>query len=334
MFERKLWREQLREWDEQVKPRLTQAHQWLLGVELASLSDEALASHLKACAEMLDHAIYTHHRFDGCPIVPLGGYLVSASEWTGLPLHELLAPFQGASPISAGATDELARLSRAIGGSPPARAALSSGRAPDEVLRELREMGGEVGEAMRAYLRVVGHRVVTGYDVADRIGLEMPEILLGALRSALEQPHAHESRVAGALAKVRDAVPGARRAEFDELLAEARLIFRIRDERALLGDVLTTGLTRQALLEAGRRLAQQGRLEDASHAVELLPAELVSTLSGRDAGPPRDVLAEYVHYRMTKPYLDAPEFIGLPPSPPPLASWLPPTPRGWPLPWE
>jgi pyruvate,water dikinase len=107
-------------------------------------------------------------------------------------------------------------------------------------------------------------------------------------------------------------------------MSEARRVFRIRDERTLLNDVLMTGITRRAILEAGRRLAQRGRLDDASHAVELTSEELASILSGRDAGPPRQEVAEYVRYRMTKSYLDVPEFVGLPPSPPPPASWLPP----------
>lgn len=324
VFEKKLWREQVREWDEQVKPGLAQVHQRLLAVELASLSDEGLASHVRECAKELDHAIYIHHRFDGCAMVPVGDYLVRASEWTGLSRTELLAPLRGTSPMSAGATAELARLSKAIGGSSEARAALSSGRAPAEVLHELREAGGEVGEAVRAYLGLVSYRIVTGYDVADRMGLEMPEILAGAIRSAVEQPQAQEGTGVEALAKVRDAVPGAHRAEFDELMSETRRVFRIRDERALLNDVVMTGITRRALLEAGRRLAQRGRIDDASHAVELTSEELASILSGRDAGPPREEVAEYVRYRMTKSYLDVPEFVGLPPSPPPPASWLPP----------
>lgn len=323
-FEKKLWREQVREWDEQVKPGLARTHQRLLAVDVASLSDEGLAAHVLECAKESAHAIYTHHRFNGCAMVAVGDYLVHASDWTGLPRTELLAPFRGSSPISAGATAELTRISQAISGNSEARAALSSGRAPAEVLRELREAPGEVGEAVRAYLGVVGHRVVTGYDVADRTALEMPEILVGAIRSAVEQPQAQEDTGAETLAKVRNAVPAAHRAEFDELLTEARFVFRIRDERTLLNDVPMTGITRRALLEAGRRLAQRGRLDDPSHVVELESEELASILRGRDAGPPREVVAEYVHYRTTKSYLDAPEFVGFPPGSPPPASWLPP----------
>jgi rifampicin phosphotransferase len=324
VFEKKLWREQVREWDEQVKPALVQVHQRLLAVDPSSLPDEGLAAHVRECAEALAHAIYTHHRFNGCAAVPVGDYLVHATEWTGLSRTELLSPFRGTSPVSAGATAELAKLSKAIRDGSEARAALTSGRAPAEVLRELREAGGEVGEAMRAYLGLVGYRVVTGMDVADLTGLEMPEILIGAIQSAVHQPQTQEGDGTETLAKVRDAVPSAHRAHFDDLLAEARFVFRMRDERTLLNDVIMTGITRRALLEAGRRLAQRGRIDDASHAVDLAPEELVAILSGRDAGPPREVVAEYVRYRATKTYLDAPEFIGVPPSPPPPASWLPP----------
>jgi phosphohistidine swiveling domain-containing protein len=324
VLEKKLWREQVREWDEQVRPSLARVHKRLLAIEPAALSDEELAAHVLECAEVLEHAMYIHHRFDGCATVPVGDFLVSASEWTGLSLTELLAPFRGSSPVSTGATAELERLARAITASSGPRAALFSEREPATVLRELREASGELGEAARAYLDIVGYRILTGYDVADRMGFEMPELLVGAIRTAVEQPAARDSAAAQALTKVRDAVPERHRAAFDALLAEARYVFRIRDERTLLNDVVITGLTRRALLEAGRRLATRGRVNEASHAVELTHEELASVLRGREAGPPREQLAEYVHYRTTKSYLDAPEHVGFPPSAPPPAEWLPP----------
>jgi pyruvate,water dikinase len=156
------------------------------------------------------------------------------------------------------------------------------------------------------------------------MGLEMPELLVPAIRAAVEPPPKQDDGAAQALARVRDAVPDRHRAAFDEALAEARYVFRIRDERTLLNDVPMTGITRRAILEVGRRFAERGRIDDASHAVELVYEEIASTLCGRDAGPPREALAEYACYRMTKSYLDAPECVGFPPGTPPPADWLPP----------
>ena len=54
---------------------------------------------------------------------------------------------------------------------------------------------------------------------------------------------------------MRAQVPDEHRAEFDELLGEARLTYRIRDERGVFSDIWASGLMRRAVLAAGRRLA-------------------------------------------------------------------------------
>jgi pyruvate,water dikinase len=98
----------------------------------------------------------------------------------------------------------------------------------------------------------------------------------------------------------------------------------MRDERCVLNDAVVLGITRRALLEAGKRLVARGRLEDAEHAVDLRPEEVTSLLRGKDTtAPSREELAEYARYRTTKTYLDAPEHLGIPPSAPPPPEWLP-----------
>ena len=61
-----------------------------------------------------------------------------------------------------------------------------------------------------------------------------------------------EERIAG----VRNRVPEKHRAEFDELLGEARLTYRIRDERGVFSDIWASGIMRRAVLAGGRRLAE------------------------------------------------------------------------------
>jgi hypothetical protein len=106
-------------------------------------------------------------------------------------------------------------------------------------------------------------------------------------------------------AAVRDKVPAQHRQRFDELLTEARFTYRIRDERTYLNDMWSAGLTRRAILEAGRRLVASGKLHDAEHAVELTPAELVSMLRG-GSDRTADQAAADAHYRLTHTTADAP----------------------------
>src|SRR6185436_4410281 len=46
VFTKKLWREQLRDWDEKFKPASIAKHRELQGVDLDTLSDADLAAHL------------------------------------------------------------------------------------------------------------------------------------------------------------------------------------------------------------------------------------------------------------------------------------------------
>jgi pyruvate,water dikinase len=119
-------------------------------------------------------------------------------------------------------------------------------------------------------------------------------------------------------------VPPDHHREFDDLLVEARLTYRIRDERTYFNDTWSTGIARRAVLEAGRRLAADGRLHAADDAVELVPAELYAALRG-DGAAIADIAAERTAFRLGHTTDDAPEWVGGPePGDPPPAEWLPP----------
>ena len=59
---------------------------------------------------------------------------------------------------------------------------------------------------------------------------------------------------------MRKKVPEPHRAEFDELLGEARLTYRFRDERGVFSDIWASGIMRRAVLGGRRRLAAKGRI--------------------------------------------------------------------------
>jgi pyruvate,water dikinase len=121
---------------------------------------------------------------------------------------------------------------------------------------------------------------------------------------------------------VRSRVPGAERPLFDELLAEARFMNRLRDERGMYNDLWGTGLARRALLEAGRRLVANGVLPEAELAVSATHDELVGLLSGARE-PSVEELGRRKQWCETRTIADAPPFLGGTPSDPPPADWLP-----------
>jgi pyruvate,water dikinase len=323
VIEGKLWRDQLREWDETFKPTSIRKHRELQSVDPASLSDEELVEYLTRCREHHAEMIYQHMRHTGAATVPIGDFLAHVGEWTGVPTPELLVLMQGAAPVSAGASDELERLLAAIDRDPSAQQLLSSDDDPAEVLERLRSLEGETGEAASAYLDLVGYRLLDGFDISGRYALELPDALLRAIRVAAEGGAREAADVEGRIAEVRDKVPEEHRAQFDELLGEARLMYRIRDERGVFSDIWASGIVRRAVIGAGGRLAERGRIHESEHLVDASFDEMRDLIAGT-GGPSADELAERSRVRASLTAKDAPPVLGDPPHPPPDMSGLPP----------
>ncbi|HEV2124123.1 MAG TPA: PEP-utilizing enzyme [Chloroflexota bacterium] len=324
-LERKLWREDLRTWDQETKPAAIRDNLELQAVDPSTLSTEALLAHLDRCRENLKHQFYLHYLYNVPAFVPVGDFLVHAQEWTGRPHSEFQGLLQGATPVSRGSADALEHLAQAIRGDSRARALIASSGAPREVLDSLRGLSGEVAAALSAYLEFVGYRVVNGEDVGEPYALEMPEILLKAIRSAVEGVGVGgaDDALAQHTAEVRAAVPEPHRNAFDELLTEARTMHRLRDERALFCNQWAEGITRRAILAAGKPLAENGRIEQPMHLAEAGYDEMRSLIRHGD-GPAAEDLAQRARYRAEANFADAPPVLGAEPGAPLPAEWLPP----------
>jgi pyruvate,water dikinase len=325
VFERKPWREDLDRWDREVKPAAIRDHLELLAVDPSGLGADDLLEYLDRCRENQKRGAYIHHLFNMPALVPVGDFLVHAREWTGRPGAELLSLLQGVNPDPLGADNELDRLLAQLREDPAAAAVLDAAGEPAEVLAALRSLPGETGNAAGAYIDRVGHRPVNGEDVGEPCVIELPELIVGAIRSGLERAESPstEKDVAKRTAAIRDAVPGVHRAAFDELLEEAKLTYRLRDERGTYADLWAIGIMRRTILAAGQRLVAQGVIDEPSHLVEADYAELRALL-GTGVGVAGDELARRARYRLEARYTDAPPVIGGEPSEPLPAEWLPP----------
>jgi rifampicin phosphotransferase len=323
VFQRKYWREQLRDWNDTFKPASLKAHRALQSVDPDGLSDEALAAHLTRCRDHHAEMLYQHMRFTAAAIVPTGDFLAHVGDWTGLPPAELLGLMRGASPVSAGASAELGQLIAAIRQDPRALKLLESEGDPGRMLDALRSLDRGTGTAVSAYLDLVGYRLLDGFDISNPCALELPDALRRAIRAAVAETDAGASDVLSRIAEVRGKVPEKHRAGFDELLEEARLTYPIRDERGVFSDIWASGLMRRAALAGGRRLAGKGRIHEAAHMVDASLEEMRSLLSGA-GGPSADELAKRAMYRASHSSKEAPAVLGPPPPPPPDPSGLPP----------
>lgn len=325
VFREKLWREDRRRWEEEDKPASIEAHLALQAVEPRQLDLAELLTHLERCSRHLVEMTAQHHRYNGAAFVPVGDFLAHAAEWTGASHAELLTLVAGSAPASGGHSDELSRLITALDQDASARALVESDDDPHAVVEALTAMPGEAGRAAREYLELVGYRLLDGFDIAEPYALEQPGILLRAIRTRLQgaEPSGVAAEdLAAAAASVRERVPAADREHFDELLAEARVVHRLRDERGLYSDVWAMGLVRRALLAGGARLAASGRIAHAEHLVEAGYDE-ARWLLARGDGPTADELAARAADRASRRSTDAPESLGDDPAPPPPLHELP-----------
>ena len=280
VFEGKVWRDQLRDWDEVRKPAAIAKHREIQAVDPDALSDEELAAYLERCRDHHAAMITQHMRFTASAVVPTGDFLAHVGDWTGLPPAELLGLMQGSAPVSAGASAQLERLVAAFAADPEARALLESEGDPAATLEALRSRDGETGEAVSGYLDLVGYRLLDGFDISEPTALELPDVLLRAMRIAAEGKSTDDAGVEERIADIRGKVPEEHRAEFDELLGEARLMYRLRDERGVYSDIWASGLMRRAALAAGRRLAARGQIDEPVHAVDATLGEMQDLLAG------------------------------------------------------
>ena len=79
-FEKRLWREQLREWDEDRKPASIAMHREIQAVDPDALSDVELAAYLTRCRDHHAAMLIQHMRYTAGAVVPTGDFLAHAGD--------------------------------------------------------------------------------------------------------------------------------------------------------------------------------------------------------------------------------------------------------------
>lgn len=319
-----IWREAMRMWDDEVKPAAQLQHSTLGAVDLRSLDDAALVEHLKTCLAHVTEMVYQHHRHNCHALVPVGDFVLQTAAWTLRPPMEIFGVFDGYSPVSGVLSPEILGAVEALRADEEALAVLDSEGEPDAILAELRSRVPAIDD----YLTNVHFRLVEGFDTVNPTIGERPDTVIGRLRSAVAMTGNPSIERADALAAtLRAEVPAENQAAFDELLADARLVYRLRDERGLYSDISAIGLVRLALLEFGRRQVAAGRILDVESALELSREEIDAIVAG-SAEPTGEELQQRRALRAQLTLEGPPRHLGPPPpAPPPLEMLPPPTAR-------
>jgi len=318
-FAVKRWRQDLALWDNECKPASIVRHRELGDVDVEGLDDPALAEHLREVAAHVTAMVYQHHRFNMAAMLPVGDLALHVAGWTNLPPTVALGVLDGYSPISGVTSSEMTDAVAAIRADPAAAALVRGAGDAGARLDQLRAAVPAVDE----YVRSVQDRVLDGFDVVVPTLREQPAVIIGKLGAALvADPEAARSRADQLASDLRARVPDAHRAEFDELVDEARAVYRLRDERGIYSEITAIGLLRRALLEVGHRASDRGVIDDPALMLDATPEEAVLVLGG--AGPTGDDLAERAELRRRLTADGAPRHLGPPPPPPPPVDELPP----------
>lgn len=263
-LESRKWRADLKRWDEEVKPDSIKRNKRLQSISLESLGADKLIKHINECRENALEMMYRHHLFTIPAVLPIGLYISKVCAWSGVSSSELLNLLQGSTPGSKGAAenelDALVHYLEAENISPNEFSNIPA----TEVLKQIKSRSKDIQNALQRYFDFAGYRLVTGYDVTDQYGYDMPEILVNNILNHFKKSDSNNDNhlINEKTEAIRSKVPNKYHAEFDSLLEDARMINRLRDERGIYNDVLGTGLARRAILEAGKRMEEQGCLSD------------------------------------------------------------------------
>jgi len=322
-FTGRLWLQDLQDWDELKKDSILR-NSGLQSVDVSQLGDESLVTHLRDCRENAEEMVYRHHIYTVSSTLPVGWFLDVATRSSGFSVAEIVPLLKGSTPISMGlGGSELERVARAILAAGIDRQTLQAQRA-EQALAELRSIPS-IGAAIDAYLALAGCMLIGGYCISEKTLHESPNIIMARIFDALEALDTQGAKDYDEelVQRIRAQIAVEDRDEFDCALADARVVNRMRDERGVFNDIWAAGISRRAILEAGRRLVARGVLTDPELLIDASSEEMRGLLCGEDAVSEEE-LQRRRQWRMHKNIDDIPRYLGTPPMPPPPLDWLPP----------
>lgn len=314
-FEERVWEREIDEWFARDRHPFVDTLMSLAATDQRSLDTRALTDHMSAAAKVLRELTLWHFRGVPAGAIPIGDYLVHSEAW-GIEPVEAIDAIAG---FTAATTEPLANLDRVVDALRDDGALeLLEGQSAHQVLDALRSHRGRVSAEIATYQLIYGPRVTTDFTVFGETLNELPEVIVQSLRQrATGTGRVGSPRDAAVAAEneLRQRIPESNRAEWDSMLAAARRGFERREDE---GDLMlrAAGIARLALLELGRRLVEDGRLDEAETTLDLTESEVVAIIDG--GGPTREAAAEYTAQRRRFTTLEPPARIGPESAPPPI----------------
>jgi pyruvate,water dikinase len=318
-----------RQWEQELRPAIQERIAALHAVDLASLGDAQLVTHLDATVELLDHCLDVHVRLTVPYLVPIYALLVEGDRlgWPELCTMELLA---GLSDATSAPSRALTALATAVQQHPGASAALEP--ADGNLAERLHAVDPALGSAFDDWCARYG-RCCVNDDPGSPTLVELPWALAALLRDAVQAvaeraeqrtARTRAERATQARAEL-DARSAADRDRFERVLADATRAYPLREDSAFWTGSMPGGLVRTAAVEIGRRLVARGVLGRPDDAVQL-PLEALRTALTRTGADAAELRAAVARARSERAYVRAnpgPPFHGPAPQPLPDLRALP-----------
>jgi pyruvate,water dikinase len=308
-FAQRRWRDEVDQWFDCDRSAQLAANRDLQATEPTALDDAELAAHIAGALAHFERSARRNLATHGGDLIPTGDLLAHCEAW-GISANEAAGLLTGSSPATVETAVLLGPVARVIRENGASITTLTS-------VDDVRALAPDARAAVDAWLELHAWRTVTSDDVDRPTLAEVPALQLAALLGAVEHLDVAEPDDGA----IRSRVPAERRALFDELLVEARYGHRQREDIRGLCWNWPSGLVRRALLEAGRRLAANGRVHEREHVVELFPDELDRMLRGGVGGvdgPTADELADRAAERDRLEHMPPPRTLGEPEAAPSL----------------
>ncbi len=267
-WDQRIDRRLLEEWRTAVGPRIEETIDRWGRLDLDGPSAGELAELLDAAAATQREVFAWNMVTDLAYVLPLSALHGFVEDRLGEGMETTIRLLAGASPSPY--RSSAAALARRM--SPELREAVLAD--PDPA--RLAAVHPGFAAAYEDHLRRYGMRIL-GFDLSARTLRERPDLELARIASLPEpaDPTPEAERLAAELRSALDADDATR---FDELLAEARRTYPIREEGEAV-HAKAMGALRRFALEAGRRMVAAGHLEDPEHVVFLTLDEATSWLA-------------------------------------------------------